>query len=449
MACENDSGVGGPSFSFDASLADFNAPPPNDGSTPTPSVDAAPDAPVVPAVSVTVTGAGGPKSGVRIVFHDAAGAVIETKLTGNDGKATHVGTDAGMASALLATGSQRHIVTWTGVETGDDLQVRDGDSNEDVGLYNVSLSSLFVDSGASIYWVEGPCGGNSTYGTAAELPLRRGCTRAQNAVLATARTFSSTVTGHAFKKGNPGVTDGGTASITVGDWKEPSTLGLTIANLPVETSFDSHLLEIADGAGFSNSTGDTNGSNVTFKTATGFADAYQASIRFGDFGGSEQSITRRFAPAATVELDYAGLLPSITDASLDTAAPRRPVISWSTDSTAGTDGGLVQFSFSGPEDANYLWTLVVPPGSKTVTAPAMPAEAESFLPFDPDSGGESWFGVPEILFVEADVLPSYAFFRRQQGTLLGLTESGFGAYSLPALPLDGTYKTTSWTAILR
>src|SRR4051812_20934073 len=90
MACEQDSSGGGGQISFEGGSTSFDAPPPTtvDGATP----DATPDAPVVPAVSVTVTSSRGPKAEVLVVFHDATGAVMETKVTGADGKATHTGT---------------------------------------------------------------------------------------------------------------------------------------------------------------------------------------------------------------------------------------------------------------------------------------------------------------------------------------------------------------------
>lgn len=446
-ACESDSPGGPPGPTFDAGLSDWSAPPPTFDAGPTP--DARPDAPVVPSVSVTVTGPAGPKPGVRVVFHDATGAVIGTKLTGNDGKATQTGATPSMASALLENGSQHRIVTWTGVEDGDDLQVRAEGSDEQVGMYNVTFAST-PDGGASIYDVASPCGDNSSYGTATELPLYGYCARPKNAVLATARMFSGTIVGHAFKKGNANVTDGGTGAITVDDWKAPSSLMMTVANVPGEDWFDSELLEIADGAGFRNRWARWEGSTVAYPTATGFADAYQGTFSFRE-GESERGITKRVAPTATsIAFDYADLLPLITDAQLDGSNPRRPVVSWTAaSSTAGADGGLVHFFFDGSDDASYAWTFVVPPSATTITAPAMPPEAESFLPPAPDSGVDARFSVPKIVLLEADVLAGYSAFRGQQGVLVDAETTGFGPTRLPALPANGTYRTTAWFAVPR
>ena len=448
MACENDSPSGPAGPTFDAGLPDWNAPPTTFEGGPTP--DAAPDAPAVPSVSVTVTGASGPKAGVRVVFHDATGAVLDTKLTGSDGKATHTGTTPSMASALVQAGTKRRIVTWTGVEDGDDLQLRAEETDELVGMYSVTFSSM-PDGGASMFAVEGPCGDNMSYGTAAELPMYRFCSRPQNAFLATARTFSGTLVGHAFKKGNTAITDGGTGAITLGGWQAPSTFSLTAANVPAEVEFDTELLEIADGAGYRTRWGDSEGTTVSYRTAAGFADAYQASFWVG-FDDIERAITKRVANDVTnVAFDYADLLPAIEDAFVDATNPRRPVVSWTpAASTANIDGGLVHFTFSRPDDeGTYTWTFVVSPSATSVTAPAMPVEAESFLPPPPDAGVSTSFWGPKVLLVEADVLPGYAAFRGQQGTLLDATVADIWMRALPALPIDGTFRTTSYAQLPR
>ncbi|MBX3264880.1 MAG: hypothetical protein KF782_34735 [Labilithrix sp.] len=442
IACQDDPAGGGAEFSLDAGPIGFDASsPPTDATFPdAPAPDAAPDAPVVPAVSVTVLDAkGGGKAGVRIVFHDATGAVIDSKLTDAGGKAVHTGDTPAMASALLELPGRRRIVTWTGVEDGDDLRIRGDEADGALGDYLVTLPTLY--EGAGMYRVAGPCGSVLAYGTGASLPLYEGCARAQNPVLVTARTFSGTTLAHAFKKGAPVSADAGTASVVVGGWTAPSTLTVSIAGLPPQISFDPTLLEISGGVGIDNPNASIDGSSVTFQTATGFSDAHQASISVGDSESfaSRRTLTKRFAPAAAASLDYATLLPLVTDAAVDGSTPRRPVLSWQ-GSTVAADGGLVQVSFDGPDaaDHEYEWTFVVPPGTNTVTAPAMPIEAEPFLPVD---DAQAFIGIPRVLFVEADVLPSYAQFRAQYVAAFGDAELRSG-YDLPAFLANGTYRTT-------
>lgn len=437
MACETDSSSGGPQLGFDASLADFAAPPATGIDAPPPDKDAD----VVPAVTVTVTSSRGPKAGVTVVFHDATGAVIETKSTGADGKVAHTGTPPSMVSALLAVGSTRHIVTWTGAEVGDALVVRDTDTSEQIGLYSVTFAD-FPETGAETYRVLSPCGSSESNGTATELPLYQGCTRAQNAVLAAAHSGAGQITSHSFKKGNPNVTDGGTGAISLTGWNAPSSFTSTVSNLPGETFVDSRLLEIADGSGFWNDSGSTDGSSTSFTTATGFADALQASTQF-ESNGSVRSITKRLAPAPSVAFDFATLLPPVTGAEIDTTDPRRPIVHWTSESAVVADGGLVHFNFSRSDEVSGDWTFVVPSGATSIKAPSMPAEAADFLPAAADSGLESYIAQPEIAFIEADAIPNYTFFRNQQGAILGLWE-GYGGFTLPALAADGTYRLTGW-----
>ena len=440
-ACESDPAGGSPSLDLDSGLADWTAPPTPDAS---PTPDAAPDAPVVPSVSVTVLGHAGPKSGVRVVFHDSNGAVLETKLTGNDGKATRTGETPAMASALIAVGDyERRIVTWTGVEDGDDLQVLADEEEAHLGMYSVTFANM---PDASIFTVENPCERNESYGTATELPLFSHCARATNAVLAAARPFQGNPTAYAYKKGNPPITDGGTGAITLDDWKTPGTFTLNVANRPVEGWFYASLLEIADGAPFENSWSNWDESEkVTYSIAPGFADAYQASVVFEDDIRAERRIgTRVAAGSSTVTVDCANLLPALETAVLDTTTPRRPVVTWTSAAPlTGSDGGVIHFAFTGPTERTHSWTFVVPGTATTVTAPAMPTEAEEFLPPEADSGVPSFFEQPRVLFLESNAIPSYASFRKQQGLFLDRSNR------VPVLPANGTFRTTSWFEVPR
>src|SRR5687768_15366792 len=82
FACEDDP-TGSPSAGFpEAGLGDTNRPP-SDSSTP--GQDAQPDGPVAPkGVTVIATGRTGPAANITVLFHDATGAITETKKTGAD-----------------------------------------------------------------------------------------------------------------------------------------------------------------------------------------------------------------------------------------------------------------------------------------------------------------------------------------------------------------------------
>ncbi|MCW5833324.1 MAG: hypothetical protein KIS78_13060 [Labilithrix sp.] len=450
FACEDDSGApSSPSFLLDGSTPTFDgSQTPFDGAAP----DAEPDAPVVqPSVSVTVVGEAGPEAGVRVVFHGADGAVLETKLTGADGKATRSdGATPAMASALLSKPGHRQIVTWTGVEEGDQLVVRDAEWNEErfIGELTVTLPGPFSDAGATNYEVRaGNCQGY-TEGQTVTFNLLSYCYgEAKGSVLVRARDGEGDLVGHSFSKGNALPTDGGAVAVATGAWRVPTSVSLSVTGVPAGVFGERELLEVAGGHGYRAGYAEGLEGQATFATATSFADALQANAFLYANGSGKRAIAKRVAPAAAITLDATQLLPPITSAEVSGTDARRPVLRWTTDGAAAADGGLVRTHFYAPDETYSVWTFVVPPGSESVTAPAMPAEAESFLPEAGDAGPVA-FGSPTIVFIEADTLPSYTAFRRLQGSIAD-AELPFAGYSLPALPANGTYSASSFTSTAR
>jgi hypothetical protein len=80
----------------------------------------------------------------------------------------------------------------------------------------------------------------------------------------------------------------------------------------------------------------------------------------------------------------------------------------------------------------------------------MPAEADPWLPLLPVDGGNQGasFADPSILFVEADIIPSYAAFRREAGRIIP-TDDGYLRDSRAVLPSNGQIRATAYQAIGR
>jgi hypothetical protein len=444
FACEDDpTNLGGPSFGLDASTPEFDA---GQQAFDSGSPDTTPPGP--PKVTVTITSATGPRANVLVVFHDAAGAVLETKTTGADGKASSTGALPAMASALLTSEFDRGIVTWTGLENGDELVLRDTNQNSEqlMGHVNVTLGQPY--DGASRYEVyANDCGNDFTDGAlSGTISLYNECGRSPSSVLARALDQGFQVVAHSFKKNNAFVTDGGAVDVTTGAWKPPTNLTVTVSNIPQGVYAGVDLLEIADGHGYRNNQPiGLEGESVTLITADGFAEAVQANVSLNSQSlGSRRILAKRTAPGATIAVDAAQVLPEITSSTVSGADSRRPLISW-TAATTGTDGGLVRVRFVNAEDRYSTWTFVVPPGSSTITAPAFPAEAASLLPMQNDAGAEDVFEDAQILFLEADVLPSYAPFRSQMGAIIGPYDSL--DQSFPAVPVNGTYRASIYAYV--
>lgn len=455
MACEDDPSLGGPDLALDSGSGGFDAANPGfDGAVPT--TDAAPDADVPPAVSVTVATPTGFEAGVLVVFNAADGSVIETKQTGADGKATHAGSDAAFVTALLVHDGTHRLVTWTGVEVGDDLELLDPDALTEpttLGTYDVTLST-FEDAGAIGYFLRSPCNSTQADGTTGSLELYSNCAKAKNSVLGKAKDEGGYDVGFAFTKGIAAPSGGNGTAVTLGAWSGPQTFDLQVGNLPVETLVDGNLAQIADGTGFFVDYEDRleqNGSNVPFNVAKGFADAYQASIRrYGEYG--QRTIMKHVPGSATaIAFDYEAFLPEMTDVSIDSTNARRPVLTWTASSSlATTDGGVLRFRFDRPnEEAYFSWTVVVAPGATSVTIPALPPEAEAFAPPDGGTDQEPDYYALEAAFLEADVIPNYASFRRFEGAVPGIVDSSFGEFAFPIVPVDGTYRATGWGLIPR
>lgn len=460
FACE-DSGSGGGTGTFTSEAGTFEAGPPGEGGPP---ADGAIDAPLSKNVTVSAVLGAGPEPGLTVVFHDGAGAVLETKTTGADGKATSSdGITPVQVSLLLGAGSSRHIITWTAVELGDELLARDEDGTGAVnpGSYSVATQGNFSDGGASSMTASiGDC--TSFGGSVSPINIFLGptCVRAKTAVLA--RAFgpgegSNPLLAYAFVKGQAApATDGGVVAASVGPWLAPSTTKVTPKNVPAGSSTTVTLHEIADGLAILNGTGA--GTRIdpatTYLVAPGFADAYQAGTRVfpSSASGATVTIARRAAPAATNDLDFATAPPVLDSATLDTTALAQPSATWTTQggaSLATMDGGGVILSWYDERENRGTWTFVVPPGAKAVKAPTLPKTAEAWLPHGAnDAGAASTFQVPTVIFAESDLLPGYAAFRRGVGLIIPLA-NGYQAEERAILPANGTLKMTSFRQLQR
>lgn len=400
-------------------------------------------------VTVVVANRKGPRQGIAVVFSDAAGAILETKTTDATGRATSnaAGPIPAMATALLAkdNGYARQILTWTGVEAGDELVAAEPEEYMPIGNFSIELPGLLLDAGggvaATTYEARlGDCtDGNSA--SPISLFVNEQCTGPLNAPLVIAYDDSTTPIGFAFKKG-VAAPDGGALTVNgLTGWTAVNDFTVTVQNPPGVAPLSAELLEIANNIATQNySAYSLSGNEAKFKVAPGYAEAYQAGIRYYDSGKSRRMVTR-FAPAATsATFDFQQALPEITDVTVDATDAKRPSLTWTaTSSLAGTDGGYVRAWVYFSNEDTTAWTIIVPPGNTTgtVKAPILPAaEAAPFLP-NPDAGPENWSDA-EALFGEADALPDYKAFKKFQG-IVNQAQGTPRGY----LPANGSMKTTA------
>ncbi len=216
------------------------------------------------------------------------------------------------------------------------------------------------------------------------------------------------------------------------------------------------LHEIADGLATLNETGA--GTRIdpttTYLVAPGFADAYQAGTRMypTNAAGATVTIAKRGAPAATNDLDFALAPPVIDGVTLDVTVITQPSATWTTQggaSLATMDGGGIILSWYDQLENSGSWTFVVPPGAKTVKAPALPKSAAAWLPHgDNDAGEGTTFESPVVIFAESDIIPDYAAFRKGVGLVIPLA-NGYQSEERAILPANGTLKMTSFRQLQR
>jgi hypothetical protein len=452
FACEDDP-TSNASVNFPEAGTVDSSRDPSDSSTPDALPDSGPPSPK--GVTVVVTGRSGPKSGITVVFHDAAGAVLETKQTGADGKATStpVPTPA-MATAVLGGELSRQLLTWTGTEDGDELPA--------VVPEPGTLAELQItvpgeaDGGVTYYASVGGCRTSSTIANEPiTLFVENYCFRGAGALLVEAADDSDFALAHTFKKPLAIPTDAGVAVVNglPAYTFNPTSVSVQVngpANI-LEGAFV-RLHEVANNTyfasrdqGFAGSTASATTYERTFKIAPAtFTEAINVSAAFE--GANTRIIGKRAPVAATVTLDANALPPEITGSSYDQTNPKRPIAKW-TGTMTGMRGGVIRLRFFDSQNEKATaWSIVVPATGNAVTAPALPASVDDLLPV-PDSG-VAWEGSPEIIFADSSLLVSgYATFRKVQGVVLPALDND-ATVDDTVLPNNGDFKITRYPQLI-
>lgn len=445
IACEDDA-TNNPSPNLPEAGAFDSSRDPSDSST---QQDANPDAPVTPkGVTVVATRRTLPASNITVLFHDATGAITETKKTGADGKATSVPSPTpAMATIIFGEGTiTRRLLTWTGVADGDELPAI---VPEDlyIGNVDVTLAGAVPDAGAAQF--ESFVGGCAYYaGFVIEpwsMPVYQGCVRGGGALLVRAADDGDQTVAFAFKKPITLDPDGGALAATTGAWVAPVNVNLTVSNT-TNISGQGVFSQIASNTVFTSrgALGDTY-SRAFQAAGPTFADGYNATASFAGASFSNQRIIGRRVPTSTtsVTLDANTLPPELTGSSLDEADKRRPIAKW-TGSTTGLKGGIVRLYYFNPmaDGETTGWTLVVPPTATEVKIPALPASLDNILP-SPDAGASSWDASPKVAFADSTLLPDYGTFRKIQGIVFPTVDEDAQLEDV-VLPQAGDFKITSW-----
>lgn len=376
----------------------------------TPVDSSVPDA-APKGVTVTVVEKAGPVANVRVLAHDASGAVISDLRTNATGKVAFA-TAPSMITVLDLVNGGPVALTYLGVADGDALIATRPDpfpSGAPVGTYAVSITPFGVEPNYSIAVGGDNCGAFTNLpATPTNVDLYPHCLAATNTVLVTASGITNL--GFGAIKGIAKPAAGATVSVGPVTVNAASTAKLDGA-LPAGTNVRADLRSIVgDFAFFTGSGNGTFGSGgISFPIAASFADAYQSLVVAEKTPANPRvakGILRREISAAaspSFTYDLTQTLPFLTSATLAGATPARSDITITPEaSLAAADGGLVSLEWTlvGGATQNRNWTFVIPPSTTTFKIPALPADATQYVP-------AANVAVASVAFFEASQLTGY------------------------------------------
>lgn len=457
LACEDSNGSSS-GATFNPEAGSFEAGPSPEGGSPTPEAgqDATPPAPL--GVTVTVLLDAAPKANVRVILQDATGAVTGEQTTDATGKVS-LPTAPGMVTVLTANGtgggSSVAPVTFVGVADGDKLVVA-GTSDVQVdpvvvGTYTALFNAGGAATNASFFNVYAGDGcNNSSAGatTSLSVNLFPSCLAAKNSLLANVTDNNGALLGFAFAKDlNKPPAGPPPGNIDVGPltFAAPGSTKLAATNVPQTVNTYGQLYAVGNGVLFEMTSSDgilEAAGGADYKTPTGFAEGYQATVSFNSYNAQSTSVRRivrrEAVPANNVltNIDFTSALPAITDAPLTKPTPERPEVTLtSAGPLTASDGAVATLHWNDSiAETNGSWTFVLPPSTTGFKVPALPADAATFLP-------KSNVSCDEVIFFEATQLPGYKELKSIP------VQPNFGPSLLDtrkALPLPGTVRVTQW-----
>ncbi len=432
-ACEDDGG--GATGTFDGGTGTFEAGAPSDAA---PADAAVPKEAAATGVVVNVKRLVQPAANVTVLFHDATGAVTDTKKTDAAGVASATSAPAMVTVVAEDPGRGQALLTYLGVAEGDVLNVQvpgPGPAPTPVGTFSVSFTNAVSTppTGYEVH-VNGDCIGYNAQPPIA-VDLYPSCVRQNNVLLAAATDANGYPIQLTFKKGEAAPAANQTKNVQLPIWTNPQETTVTVTNPGPGASLSSELAAISDGAPFvvGASKGSLSEAGVTYAWAQGFPEATNIKVR-SQLEASSQWVLRRGAPGPSAAFDLATALPRIT--SIDVTGATRPDVAVKVGALANADGGIVAVRWTKTENQNvvaYSWSFVVPPTVTSFKVPALSTELAGFAP--PDGTATTVAGG----YFESDLVPGYATFKSSPLPLAGPPPSLDDRAILPA---NGTAKVT-------
>jgi hypothetical protein len=402
--------------------------------------DASDAAVVVPPVTVTIAGAGGPEPGVSIVFHDPTGVPLTAVQTDGTGSASSVVPPGSQITAIFGTLDSPQLITVAGAQPGDTIPLFDPTARTSTTLsLDLSLSSVSPPEGTAnySYIVADDCS-QPLASTETSIDLASSCIGPDGLfpVLVLATGGGGAVLGYSSRKDNPSQVDGGGALQVAVPGAFTTTLGtVTVASLR----------QIADGVPFTEAQSvvvqDDGTTQTIFSLYPRYPDAIQAEVDLQE-GASLLGIASREAVPAlsgTDSFDLTELAPAITGTSIDVSSSVvAPSATWTATGALanGAAGMVVTIRWSGQDDGGNSqtgsWTLVVPATATNVVPPLL---LDALSAYGPNLDSQ-WSNSVGAAAMGGSLAPNYDVFRAIVGGILN-ARTGNGAL-IPVLPAVGT-----------
>lgn len=375
-----------------------------DGTT----IDSSPDAPTHGMVTVKVfdiNNQGAVAVGAPVVFIEADGTLIGHPLTGTDGTASADVHSGASATAVVATASTTFIMTATGLEPDDNVILGpSAPPSMDLGPFSVSFPTY---SGATSYYVFGPCGSGSSAMPPVTLNMRSDCKLDSMDLIVVPRDSANNNLAYLTKTGVPFVANGSTT--VSGAYSNLAAFTATLSGLDAMITNGQVTRYVPDQFGFSNSSNAApvngaltlmapgpSGAQALIQTTLSRATNIQQVVRQG-IAGNAQSYA---LDASTT------LLPWIAAPTYDLANHKVMI----TTDTTGTTNDMPDVAFAelgyqrtvNTTSTSFEW-LIFGATATDMTLPLLPVEVGDVMPKMTDT-----MPLIEAAMLEADSLNGYA-----------------------------------------
>jgi len=449
--CDDGGSSSGGNFTFDGG-PEFEGGPGVDGAVVVPD-GGTPDAPVVTGgVIVNVLRGGAPIANVKVVAHDATGAVTAELTTDAAGRVTIAAAPSMISVVDLASVEGPGVVTYTDVAAGDVLNVALAYLDPElpaIGSYTMAGPSY---DGANVFEIQ--AGSWCSSFVVAPVPpnvsvsINPYCVGAgatSGAVLVRAESATAML-GYAFAKNLAKPSGGAAVPVTLSAFAPKNDVTLKVTSAPTDANELHSYFVIHDGRRFfvGPSNGDLFEAGLVYPSPAGFGDAVQSSYFVQTYGAGDRPLwrgafRREAAPTtatATLTHDFTTALAAVTDTVLtpDPASAVRPTVAWTAPGLTGHDGGVVRLHLMPSGNGPIVpWSVVVSPTKTSFKVPALPTGVT--LP-------AGTLVVDAAAFVDATQVASY-----QQLKALPMPTNDYRmlvADDATPLPATGEVRVTGW-----